>query len=64
MKMSVPHIEFLYWKQVLSKTRLSEEEVGGLGLIVVLGAITSGEFTVLPFLLFLLVPWLQSYASF
>lgn len=58
MKMSIPHIKFLYQKQVPS-----QEEVGGPGLIVMLGAIASRAFIVLLFLLllFLLVPWLQSY---
>lgn len=58
MEMSIPYIKFLYQKQVPS-----QEEVGGPGLIVMLGAIASRAFIVLLFLLllFLLVPWLQSY---
>lgn len=58
MKMSIPYITFLYQKQVPS-----QEEGGGPGLIVMLGAIASKAFIELLFLLllFLLVPWLQSY---
>lgn len=56
--MSIPYITFLYQKQVPS-----QEEGGGPGLIVMLGAIASKAFIELLFLLllFLLVPWLQSY---
>ena len=64
MKVSTPYIRFLYWKQVSSK-----EDVGGPGLVEMLGVITSRNFTVLLFLplLFMLlvvvVPWLQSYVN-